>query len=175
MIVVGISGKAHSGKDTMTDILIKKYGFIKMAFADHLKELVQEHYGFKKEELWTDYKTEEVRRILQGTGELIKSLEGDNFWIHEIQKKMVYGSMIPGWTNRVVISDVRFLNEKHFIEGCSGITIRIDRPDGEEIEFNPDHVSEKELQEFNYIVKNDRTIEELRNSIVTIMANENIS
>ena len=175
MILIGISGKAHSGKDTVADILVNRYGFTKMAFADSLKGLVQQHYGFKKEDLWMDYKTEEVRRILQGTGELIKSLEGDNFWIRQIQKKIVYRSMSAGWDNRVVISDVRFPNEKKFIKGCSGITIRIDRPDNEAVEFNPEHVSEQELQGFDYVVVNRQSIEHLEWKIEQLMMNENIS
>lgn len=175
MIVIGISGKAHSGKDTVADMLVKDYGFIKMAFADSLKGLVQQYYGFKKEELWTDYKTEEVRRILQGTGEMIKSLEGDDFWIRQIQKKMIYRSMSVGWDNKVVISDVRFPNEKGFVKGCSGITIRIDRPDNEAVEFNPEHVSEQELHGFDYVVVNRQTIEHLEWKIEQVMRNENIS
>ena len=172
MILIGISGKAHSGKDTVADILVNRYGFIKMAFADSLKGLVQQYYGFKKEDLWTDYKTEEVRRILQGTGELIKSLEGDNFWIHEIQEKIVYRSMTAGWVPRIVISDVRFQNEKNFIKGCSGITIRIDRPDNEAVEYNPEHISEQELQGFDYVIVNEEGIEELGSEINKIMKKE---
>ena len=172
MILIGISGKAHSGKDTVADILVNRYGFIKMAFADSLKGLVQQHYGFKKEDLWTDYKTEEVRRILQGTGELIKSLEGDNFWIHQVQEKMVYRSMTAGWIPRVVISDVRFQNEKNFIKGCSGITIKIERPDNEAVECNPEHISEQELQGFDYVVVNRQGLEELEWKIDEVMKNE---
>ena len=176
MILIGLSGAAHSGKDTVADMLVKDYGFTKMAFADSLKEMIQQHYGFKTEELWTDYKTEEVRRILQGTGELIKNLEGDSFWIHRLQDKMMYKSMISGWIPRIVISDVRFENEKNFIEGCSvGITIGIDRPDNEPVEYNPKHVSERGLRDFDYVVINRGGITELGENIDEIMRNEDIS
>jgi len=172
MIVIGISGKAHSGKDTVADRLIEKYGFTKMAFADSLKEMVQHHYGFKKEELWTPYKTEEIRRILQGTGELVKKLEGDDFWIYQLQKKIVYRSMTDRWIPRIVIPDVRFANEKRYVEQCSGITIGIDRPDREEIEFNPRHISETGLSKFDYAVDNSEGIDQLNQKIDEIMKNE---
>lgn len=175
MIMVGISGKAHSGKDTVADILVEDYGFIKLTFADKLKKLVRHYYKIPDKELWTDRKTPEVRRILQGTGELLKGLEGEDFWIYELQKKLTYRSMQKGWNNRVVISDVRYENEKAFVEECSGITIRIDRPDREEIEFNPEHISEKGLENFEYIVVNDETLNHLKWKIKDIMANENIS
>lgn len=175
MIIVGIGGKAHSGKDTVADILVRDYGFIKMAFADRLKELVRQHYGFEREELWTPMKTPEIRRILQGTGQLIKSLEGNEFWVREIQQKIVYQSMNKGWNGRVVVSDVRFPEEKAFIEQCSGITIRVDRPNAEEIEFNPGHPSEQIPQKFNYVLMNNKTMDVLTNNIYVLMANENIS
>ena len=176
MIIIGIGGKAHSGKDTVADILVKDYGFTKMAFADSLKEMVHRHYNFGRDELWTDYKSKEVRRILQGTGELIKSLEGENFWIHKIQEKIVYGSMTPGWLSRIVISDLRFPNEERYIKQCSGgITVKINRPEVEEIEFNPGHISEAELQDFDYTILNNRSIMGLEWEVDRVMKNENIS
>ena len=36
-IVIGIIGKAGSGKDTFGDYVVKKYSFDKLAFADPLK------------------------------------------------------------------------------------------------------------------------------------------
>jgi len=175
MRIIGISGRAHAGKDTVADMLVEKYGFIKIAFADSLKEMVQYHYGFKREDLWTDYKTKEVRRILQGTGEMIKSLEGDDFWIRQVQQRIVYRTMTTKEIPRVVISDVRFANEKRYVKEWSGITIRIDRPDTDVVEFNPEHVSEQELSGFDYIVDNRQGIAELEWKIDEVMKNEIIS
>lgn len=175
MIIIGISGKARSGKDTVADILVRKYGFIKIAFADSLKDIVRHHYGFSSEDLWTDTKTKEVRRILQGTGELIKSLEGEDFWIREVQRRIVYKSMTTGWTGKIVIPDVRFFPEMDFVKGGSGIIVRVERPNKEDIEFNPGHISEQELPGYDYTIINHLDIEYLESEIATIMRNENIN
>lgn len=39
MRIVGVGGNAGAGKDTLADVLVKKYGFTKLAFADSLKEM----------------------------------------------------------------------------------------------------------------------------------------
>lgn len=39
-MIIGISAKAHSGKDLVGDYLVDKYGFKKVKFADKLKEIV---------------------------------------------------------------------------------------------------------------------------------------
>ena len=38
MIIVGLSGKAGSGKDTVANYLVEKHNFTKLAFAGVLKE-----------------------------------------------------------------------------------------------------------------------------------------
>ena len=39
MMIIAFSGKAGSGKDTAADVLVKRHGFKKIAFADPLKAL----------------------------------------------------------------------------------------------------------------------------------------
>lgn len=38
--IVGVVGRARSGKDTVADRLIEKFGFVRVAFADKLKEIL---------------------------------------------------------------------------------------------------------------------------------------
>lgn len=40
MTVIGLSGKARSGKDTIADYLVTQHGYTKVAFADTLKQFV---------------------------------------------------------------------------------------------------------------------------------------
>lgn len=176
MLVIGISGKAHSGKDTLANILVSNYGFVSIAFADKLKRMVRKHYGFKTEELWCDEKSEEVRRVLQGTGQIVKVLQGNHYWVRKLQERILYESLIKEtWNNRVVISDVRFSEEKEFIERCGGLHIDIVRPDKRKVEFRPDHISEQDILNWDYQIKNDNTLEQLSETVDTIMAKENIS
>lgn len=52
MKLLGITGKKRSGKDTISDYLVEKYGYIKYAFADPLKMGVKEMFGFNDQQMW---------------------------------------------------------------------------------------------------------------------------
>jgi hypothetical protein len=52
MMLVGVAGLAGSGKDTVADILVSKYGFCRVSFADPLKRYAMEVYDFTEEQLW---------------------------------------------------------------------------------------------------------------------------
>jgi hypothetical protein len=53
MLIVGICGKAKSGKDTAADFLVKNNGFVKIAFADPIKRMTAIAYPkMTREHLW---------------------------------------------------------------------------------------------------------------------------
>lgn len=47
--LIAVSGWAGSGKDTTSDYLVRKYGYIKLSFARVLKDLVADIYGVPRE------------------------------------------------------------------------------------------------------------------------------
>ena len=52
MNLLGIVGRAGSGKDTVADILVRDHGFVKVACADPLKRICRDTYGFTDSQLW---------------------------------------------------------------------------------------------------------------------------
>lgn len=60
MIILGLAGKARSGKDTVADFLVKRYGFIKFAFSDALYQEVQDAYGLEDQSLLRNAETKEA-------------------------------------------------------------------------------------------------------------------
>jgi len=52
MRIVGIVGKAGSGKDSLADFLVRDHGFIKVALADLMKRIASSVYSFTEEQLW---------------------------------------------------------------------------------------------------------------------------
>ncbi len=51
MNVIGFAGKAGAGKDTSAEFL-SEFGFQRIAFADPLKRIARDVFGFSREQLW---------------------------------------------------------------------------------------------------------------------------
>ena len=81
--------------------------------------------------------------------------------------------------NNWIITDVRFPNELEAIKKHNGITIRINRGlverTGKMIQ-EPEHISETALDnaEFDYVIENDCTIDDLIEKVKEILIKENI-
>lgn len=50
--IIGISGKAGSGKDTVADYLVANHGFVRMALADEMKRFAKQVFDFSDQQLW---------------------------------------------------------------------------------------------------------------------------
>jgi len=100
VVNVGIIGKYCSGKDTVADYLVYKYGYCKKSLAAPIVWIMNEFYGIKSK---TDFR---YRRFAQLIGtDWFRSLD-NNVWINYLIKDVKKNPRIP-----VVVSDVRFVNE----------------------------------------------------------------
>lgn len=52
MMVVGISGQAGSGKDTVADMLVDNHDFMKVSLADPIKVFARTTFKFTQQQLW---------------------------------------------------------------------------------------------------------------------------
>lgn len=124
-MIVGVTGYAQHGKDTVANLLERDYGFRKMAFADALRKSVLVLDPFVPLPGWTSpvryselldsvgyeeaKKNPEVRRLLQVMGtEVGRDILGDDTWVHALNKAR-------NGPARVVIPDVRFPNEGDYV------------------------------------------------------------
>lgn len=57
-MIVGVSGVAGAGKDTVSDFLVKNHGFAKVALADKVKRLAMDTFHFTPEQLWGSKKND---------------------------------------------------------------------------------------------------------------------
>ncbi|MCK9369448.1 hypothetical protein M0R04_05880 [Candidatus Dojkabacteria bacterium] len=71
-MIIGIHGKARSGKDSLSDILEKSYGFKKVSFAGKLKGYGNTYFGLDDEVMYST-KTKQSRMILQGIGSMCRN------------------------------------------------------------------------------------------------------
>lgn len=173
-MIIGLSGKAQAGKDTVAAILVEDYGFTRLAFADVIKAAVYvldpiiSLSGLRLQHLvdtngWEAAKQfPEVRRLLQVFGsEVGRDLIDDQIWI-ELTMNGIKSN------GNFVISDVRFRNEAEEIKYQGGQVWRITRAINSTIDF---HRSETELDSWNFdqYIPNNGSVEDLRNEVKEVM------
>lgn len=64
MILIGLAGPAGAGKDTVADYLVKTYGFIKVSWADALREEVRAAFGLENYDLMLNRATKDTYNSL---------------------------------------------------------------------------------------------------------------
>jgi hypothetical protein len=180
-MIIGLSGYARSGKDTVAGMLMGIHGFERAAFADKIREFLLEidplvmHNGmdFRLQDIveskgWETAKTDhpEVRRLLQDLGVGARKLFGDGFWVDQVVGQ--FGHDWWGYDKKVVITDVRFVNEAKAIKGKGGQVWRINR-----INIGPanDHVSEIDLDgwDFDAVITNNSDMPNLIKQIRALL------
>lgn len=151
-MIIGVSGKAGSGKSTFASVLKEEFGFEEVCFADHLKFVTgyfllpgnNEIDHLKKMNGSNDDKNTKIpgidktyREVLQAVGVGMRVCIHPDIWIKLAAPKIVEALDF----NDVVISDVRFNNEAEWIKNQGGKIILIER------ENNPHHVPKHASEE----------------------------
>ena len=179
-MIIGISGKAGSGKDTAAKMLevlyanpdisyedfankrYKNFADIQIVhFADSLKETAQVLFRISEWETNTqegkkttiNWIGKTVRELLQGIGQGLRDAIDPNLWV-----KILFANT-EGWTN-YIIADVRYPNEIKAIKERNGILLRIDRKGA----GAGNHSSETALddyKEWDVHIENNGSIEDL--------------
>ena len=164
-MIIGISGKAGSGKDTVAKMLevlyanpdisyedfankrYKNFADIQIVhFADSLKETAQVLFRIGEWETNTqegkkttiNWIGKTVRELLQGIGQGLRDAIDPNLWV-----KILFANT-EGWSN-YIIADVRYPNEVYAIKKRNGVLIRIDRKGA----GAGNHSSETALDDYN--------------------------
>lgn len=174
-MIIGLTGHAESGKDTVARYLAGK-GYTHLAFADPLRQLALvinptlhievteialgyapkqkiklkaliEAVGYEKAK-----KNPAVREFYQGLGQAMRDGEGEDYWISKI-----FPALDSSDTD-IVLSDVRYQNEADIIKALGGVIVKVTRPTAVKIN---DHPSENEIVTIDGTLRNEGTLEEL--------------
>ena len=178
-MILGLSGYAQTGKDTIASYLIEKYGFTRVSFADPIREAlyrlnpkitVADMRGVSLASAvdglgWDNVKveSEDARQLLQRMGtEVGREIFGENFWVDQAMQK-------ASEHDKVVFTDVRYPNELAAILGASGAVWRVVKNGVEAVNR---HASETALDDhiFDYIIFNNDTKESLYESVDDFMS-----
>lgn len=141
MKILGLTGLAGSGKDTVAEFLMDQNQGYCRAFADPLRRAAVEIFGLTHEQLLDrGLKEQEIpywgmspRQILQKLGtECIRDVFGPETWVKraELELEMVKAldTREPLGAKVIVFTDVRFVEEAEFIHRHGGVVVRVNRP-----------------------------------------------
>ena len=170
-MLVGLSGKAGSGKDE-TGYVLEAYGFLKVSFAAKLKRVAQDVFGLSRAET-SDRALKELvvsrwglspRRIMQEVGKKMREIHQD-IWVSCLDELIAQG------VSRIVVTDVRFPNEAYKIRDIGGEIWRIERPGAGSLTGSDDE-SETALDQWPYdvVLYNDSDLSELARKVGDIVA-----
>lgn len=129
-----------------------------------------------------------VREFLQRLGtDAVRNALHDNTWVNALM-----ADYTPNWTENTkqywkdkmpeipnwIVTDCRFPNEAEAILNKNGVIIRVNRPSNiiETTELKLKHISEiaLDLWEFDYVIENDGSIEDLISKVKVILQELNI-
>jgi dephospho-CoA kinase len=179
-ILIGVTGKARSGKDTFSEMLAEEFyntsktRFVLMAYAQELKLRVQRDFDLTYDQLWGDQKEIEDKRYNKAwVNNMVAGRRGTDeiespYWTpREILQS--YGEFYRSvdsqfWVNNlfrtitdkeyknVIVTDVRHPNEATPIIDRNGFIIKVtsERTEKEQI-HGASHISEVAMDNFEHI------------------------
>lgn len=166
--VIGLTGAAGSGKDSVAEIICEQYRFIRLGFADPIYEMesiitrTPVHILQKREskEVVLERLGVTRRKLKQTLGtEWGRILINENIWVNHLDDELKSIESCLG-LNGLVISDVRFQNEVDFVHSLGGEVWRVGRPNNPYV-TGGQHESEKFEFEVDDVVINDGTLAKL--------------
>ena len=174
-MVIGVSGPAHSGKDTIADWFVANRGFKAVSFAGPLKRAVSELFDIPLDSMFDPAKKELVdarwktspRALMQWLGtDVMRNQVDKEFFVKHLGWRLE--KMVIEEGHNVIVTDVRFDNEAELIRAFPrNCMIRVDA--SERIKKSPlaketrTHATELGVSEafIDHVVDNNTSIESL--------------
>lgn len=153
MVKIAFGYKRRVGKDTSCDYLIKKYGGVKLSFAEPLYKILDFAQGV------CNFKKEKDRKFLQFIGTEWARTINNNVWVNLMIEKI----KAPNDHN-IFISDLRFQNEFRVLKDHGFVCIQIKNKNLDHLDGYSNHCSDMDLDNYDgwdFTIENFDSLEKL--------------
>lgn len=123
MKIIGLTGKAGSGKSVASQLLHDKFHYKRFSFADPIKNLAYEYFG------WDGEKGVRGRRLLQVLGTEAGRNYDPDIWVKKLRHMILdydRDQALFMEDTKIIIDDVRFDNEAGLVHELGGKVIRLE-------------------------------------------------
>ena len=175
-MIIGMAGPARSGKDTAAEILVSKFNFGAIGFADPIKRMIATMLGETTEWIENPAIKDTVlpnirfspRFLMQTIGtEWGRETLDKDVWVRVAMRSM---DKILNLYHRkgVVFTDVRFENEATQIRNIGGVICHITRPGQDYVHAHASEIGIK-FQPSDFKLNNSRTIDYLHGQVEAVI------
>lgn len=171
-LLIGLTGRARSGKSTAAEHLVGTYLLEHYAFADPLRDGLMAIFNLDPRDFEGDRKEQPLawldrspRQLMQSMGtEWARNTVHPDVWVKLAEQNLDYMTKALGAVLGFVVSDVRFENEADLIRRRGGTIVHISRADAQAV--NP-HGSEAGVagNKDDLLMLNNGTVEEFLRSL----------
>lgn len=175
--LIGLSGLAGCGKDTVRLVLESQHDFDGIAFADPIRDMLStllETCGIGDE--WMidrDLKEQKIPEIGASYRQLAQMLGTEwgraidqNLWVKIVAAKIAMFSRFE--PAGIVISDVRFPNEAEWIHSQGGYVWKVLRPGTDPVRAHESEAFAETLP-YDYVILNSGTIPDLTGAVAAAL------
>ena len=137
MKLIGLTGPAGSGKDTVADILCEQHGYTRLALSDPLRDGLKAMLGLTENQFHDrTIKETPIGWIGQSPRQLLQTLGtewgrhhvADDLWLRVANQRIADIANHWEYITGIVITDIRFPNEAAWLAERGGQLWHIDRP-----------------------------------------------
>ncbi len=176
-ILIGLHGKARTGKDTLANHLIKKHQLLRYGPSVRVKDTTAIMFDFPRwyldddamKDMYDDFWGMTYREMAQKVGkESSRDVFGNDIWMRHVERQLIkiengIDMDSVGHARGIILADIRYANEAVWVKNHGGTVFFIVRGNAPKISGIEGHEGEAglPLDLADSIIYNDGTIEDL--------------
>lgn len=166
-MLIGVAGKARSGKNTTADFIEAQYGGYQYSFANPLRAMLKAGFGIDLDiAYWQDRKENEIPALGKSPRQMMQTLgtEWGRQLVHPDLWVILAADKLRQRGGGMIVTDVRFENEATWIRKMQGVVIHVTRESASTVAA---HTSENGLQVHPQDIQlvNNGGLEELQHTV----------